>query len=256
MQTWAIPVVLGLFLAVAASLRLGWLAGRRRMSDAGSDANEGLGTVDGAIFGLMGLLVAFTFTGAATRFDHRRDLVIEEVNIIGTTWLRLDLAPEPQRDVLRQLMRDYVDQRLALYRDASSGVANPQILQRLQELQTRIWSELQAGIRADPSVPLAQTLMPSINDMFDIATTRLMATKQHPPLAIYVMLLILVLVSAFLAGFGQAKASRQSMLHLLGFAATTTVALYLILDLEYPRLGLVRVDSFDQAMLDLRESMR
>lgn len=76
----AIPIVALLFLAVATCLRLGWPIGRRRITQEGSNANEGLGTVDAAIFGLMSLLIAFTFTGAATRFDHRRDLIIHEVN--------------------------------------------------------------------------------------------------------------------------------------------------------------------------------
>ncbi|HMN43344.1 MAG TPA: hypothetical protein PKE27_02155 [Povalibacter sp.] len=256
MSLWAALLIAGLFGSVAASLRFGWLVGRRRMSDEGRDANEGLGTVDGAIFGLMGLLVAFTFTGAATRFEHRRDLIIEEVNAIGTAWLRLDLLPQAERDASRELMRTYLDQRIESYRRVTDTAATAAAIQRTQKLQSDLWAQLQSAIRAAPAVPIAQTVMPSFNDMFDIASTRILATEQHPPMAIYALLMILVLVSAFLAGFGQAKAARQSMLHLLGFAATTTVALYLILDLEYPRLGLIRVDAFDQAMVDLREGMR
>jgi hypothetical protein len=72
---------------------------------------------------------------------------------------------------------------------------------------------------------------------------------------IFVMLMILVLVSAFLLGFSQGKVERQSRMHLLGFAITTALALYIIIDLEYPRLGLIRVDGFDLALVELRESM-
>ena len=91
--------------------------------------------------------------------------------------------------------------------------------------------------------------------MFDLSTSRFMAAQQHSPVAVFLMLGLLVLVSALLAGYGMAKAERQSALHLFGFAAIMALSVYLILDIEYPRLGIVRIDSFDQAMIELRASM-
>lgn len=252
---WVVPLALCLFLAVGGCVRLGWLVGRRRVTQDGRDANDGLGTVDAAIFGLMGLLVAFTFTGAAGRFDHRRDLITAEVNAISTAWLRLDLLQGTTRSDVQALFRQYVDERLALYRAPPQSQAGKDALRRASELQSEIWRQLTAAVPASPGVPLAQTVLPPVNDMFDIATTRLLATEQHPPLAIFLALGMVILISAFHAGFGQADAARQSILHLVGFAATTTVAFYLILDLEYPRLGLIRVTDFDQALIDLRASM-
>ena len=91
--------------------------------------------------------------------------------------------------------------------------------------------------------------------MFDLSTTRFMAAQQHPPVAVFLMLGALVLVSGLLAGYGMAKAERQSTLHLFGFAAIMALSVYIILDIEYPRLGLIRIDSFDQAIIELRQSM-
>ena len=105
-------------------------------------------------------------------------------------------------------------------------------------------------------MPVTMSVLPPVNEMFDIATTRVMATQQHPPRAIYMMLAMLILVSAFLAGFSQASSARPSMLHVFGFSAVTALAFYLILDLEFPRQGLIRVESFDQALIDLRASMQ
>lgn len=252
---WVMPLALCLFLAVGGCVRLGWLVGRRRVLRQGKDANDGLGTVDAAIFGLMGLLVAFTFTSAAGRFDHRRDLITSEVNAIGTAWLRLDLLPPATRAGAQDLFRRYVDERLAIYQATPQSQAMHDALQRAGALQSEIWRRLIAAVPESPNVPLAQTVLPPVNDMFDIATTRLLATEQHPPLAIFLALGAVILISAFHAGFGQSDTARQSMLHLVGFAATTTVAFYLILDLEYPRLGLIRVTDFDQALIDLRASM-
>ncbi|GFE79676.1 hypothetical protein GCM10011487_16760 [Steroidobacter agaridevorans] len=244
---------LGLFFGTLICLRAGWVVGRERLRDV--DADSGLGAVDGAVFGLMGLLLAFTFTTAAARFDHRRDLVVEEVNAIGTAWLRLELLQSDARDDLRELMRRYVDARIASYAHTSDDAATNQAVQKSYEIQNELWTRLIAALQAETALPLVQSVVPAVNEMFDIAQTRILATRQHPPLAVYLMLGLLVLVSSLLAGFGMAKAASQSKLHVLAFAAIVSASIYLILDIEFPRLGFVRVDQFDRALVELRATM-
>jgi hypothetical protein len=236
-------------------LRVGWLLGRYRLRVGGDDAISGLGAVDGAIFGLMGLLIAFTFTGALTRFDHRRDLITAEVNAIGTAWLRLDLLDTEARGEIRTLFRQYLDVRIDAYSRKNNVAAATAGLKQSNALQSVIWQRLIIAAQRDPTPRVASTVLPPVNEMFDLANTRLLATQQHPPSIIYLMLGFLVLVSALLSGFGMAKAKSQSWLHLVSFAAVVSASVYLILDMEYPRLGLVRVDSFDAAFVALRESM-
>jgi hypothetical protein len=252
----SLPIALVLFALIVLSLRYGWHVGRRRLATLGENANEGVGAVEGAIFAMMGLLLAFSFTGAAGRFEQRRDLIVQETNAIGTAWLRLDLLREGgPREQAQDLLRRYLDQRIDVYGDVTDWPRTLASLEKVAALQTRIGNLVLAQSREDKSQPIPQVLVPALNDMFDIATTRVLATRQHPHYAIFVMLGVLVLVSAFLAGFGQSKVPRQSRLHVLGFATTTALALYLIIDLEYPRFGLIRVDSFDQALVELRKSM-
>jgi hypothetical protein len=105
----------GLFVGMLVLLELGRRLRQRQRARHGESLGEGLGAVQAAVFGLLGLLLAFTFSGAASRFDARRQLVVEEANAIGTTYHRLDLLPPEQRQNLQQGMRDYVDARLALY---------------------------------------------------------------------------------------------------------------------------------------------
>jgi hypothetical protein len=245
-----------LFVMVLACLRGGWWLGRRHRRLTGDGAHEGLGAVEGAVFGLMGLLIAFTFTGAADRFDNRRQLITEEANAVGTAWLRLDLLPDKARESVRDLFRQYLDARITAYREWGDAAARLEFRKPIEAIQGNIWAQLQAAIREDRSLPIAQTVLPPVNEMFDIAEERYQVTYRHPPPAIFVILTVLVLVSALLAGFGMAKAPRQSRVHAFGFAAITAIALYLIADLEFPRLGFVRVDSFDQALIDLRASMQ
>src|SRR5450432_3459290 len=106
----------GMFLAMLLLLETGRRLGARRLASDPEAAKSGSGAVEGAVFGLMGLLIAFTFSGAATRFDTRRALVVEEANDIGTAWLRLDLLPAIAQPPLREKFHEYVDTRLAVYR--------------------------------------------------------------------------------------------------------------------------------------------
>jgi hypothetical protein len=250
-------IALGLFAAMVALLEVGRRIGIHRKRKDPEGAREGVGAVEGAIFGLLGLLIAFTFSGAAARFDDRRHLIVEEANAIGTAYLRVDLVAPDLQPALRDRFRRYVDARLHVYRDVEDTTATQAALAEVGRLQQDIWSQAVAATRAPGSHPsLTMLLLPALNAMIDITTTRLMATRIHPPTIIFTMLLALALAGALLAGYGMAGAKTRSWTHVLGFAAAMAVALYVILDLEYPRLGLIRVSDFDQVLVDLRATMK
>src|SRR5580698_4811372 len=105
-------VVISLFTIMLALMEMGRRIGIRRRKWDTTSANAGLSTIDGAVFGLMGLLIAFTFSGAASRFDTRRQLIGQEANAIGTAYLRIDLLPATAQPTLRDDFRNYVDARL------------------------------------------------------------------------------------------------------------------------------------------------
>jgi len=92
--------------------------------------------------------------------------------------------------------------------------------------------------------------------MIDIITTRTTATAMHPPVVIFVLLYGLALIAALLAGYGMSAAKARSWLHMIGFAASMALAVHVVIDIEYPRLGLIRVDTFDQVLVDVLESMK
>jgi hypothetical protein len=106
----------GLFLGMLLFLEIGRRIAVRRMREDSGAAGEGVGAVDGAVFALLGLLIAFTFSGASSRFDTRRQLIVEETNDIGTAYLRLDLLPADLQPALRESFRRYLDARIEVYR--------------------------------------------------------------------------------------------------------------------------------------------
>ena len=228
--------------------------GARRLAQ-NPEGERGVGPVEGALFGLLGLLVAFTFSGAASRFDARRLLITEETNAIGTAWLRIDLLPAGAQPRLRDLFRRYLDSRLETYRKLPDLRAAEAELARSIALQGEIWAASVAALREAGPQPGSMTVVPALNQMFDVVIKRMNAARMHPPMVIYVMLAFFALIAALLAGFGMAVGKARSWLHVIGFAAVLSLTVYVILDMEFPRYGFIRVDAADRSLVELRKSM-
>src|SRR5262245_64828837 len=135
-----LAVVAGLFVGLMLCVEAGYEIGRRRWARAPQGAGAGSAAVEVAVFGLLGLLLAFTFAGAASRFDTRRALAVEEANDIGTAWLRLDLLPAEDQPALRDLFRRYLDIRIAFYQKITDYGAARVELQKGNALQGELWS--------------------------------------------------------------------------------------------------------------------
>ncbi len=247
---------IGLLVSMLVLMEAGRRLGRRRSSIGPDGGSAGAGAVSAAVFALLGLLLAFTFSGAAARFDARRQLVVEEANDVGTAWLRLDLLPAADQPALRPLFRAYLDSRLEAYRLIPDLAAVEAELQRSAALQGEIWNRAVAGCAAKGDPGTTTLVLPALNDMFDITTTRTFAARMHPPGVVFALLFALALACALLAGLAMAGSAHPEWLHMLAFATVMALCVYVILDFEYPRLGLIRVDAFDQVLVDVRRGMR
>ncbi len=249
-------LIFGLFVGTFAMLETGRRIGARRMVEDPKGARAGAGAVEGAVFGLMGLLIAFTFSGAATRFDNRRNQLVEEANAIGTAWLRLDLLPAGVQPSLREKFRQYTDARIAAFNKVPDLSAARAELDRASALQNEIWQEAVKGCGASPSTSATILLLPALNQMFDAATVRTMGAQMHPPLMIYGVLAVLLLAGALLAGYHMSEGKSRSWIHSLAFVGAIVLAFYVILDFEFPRLGIIRIHSFDEILVELRQGMK
>lgn len=246
----------GMFLGMLLFQEIGRRIGIRRMASRPEEIGVGAGAMQAGVFALLGLLIAFTFSGAASRFDDRRKLVAQEANAIGTAYLRLDLLAPDARSALRQRFAQYLDARLAVYQKLPDIESARQEWDKGTALQNEIWAQAIIACRAQNDPPSCMLLVPALNEMIDITTTRVTAMMTHPPTIIFVLLFGLALGSSLVAGYEMSGSTRRSWIHMITFAAMTAVTVYIILDLEYPRAGLIRVDAADQVLLELRESMK
>ena len=247
----------GLFFGILVFSEIGRRIGVTSLARHAGEEEKGAGAVEGAVFGLLGLLIAFSFSGAAARFEDRRHLIVDEANAIGTAYLRLDLLPSDAQAEFKDSFRRYVDIRLATYRDQETFAASEAKRAEGTALQEEIWAKAVAASRRPEAAPQApMLLLPALNDMIDITATRVMATLNHPPPVVFILLAWLSLIGGLLVGYGMAVNKGRSWFHILVFAAILSVTVYVIVDLEFPRMGLIRVDSADQVLIELRQSMR
>jgi len=231
------------------------LAIRRRPRESEGERGS-LSTIEGAVFALFGLVVAFTFSGAASRFNEKRGLIAEEANYVETAYLRLHLLSETAQPEMKDLFRHYLDSRLETYRRLPDMQAAELEIANSRKIQREIWSKAtSATTLRDSHVDAGKLLLPAINNMIDISTTRIMALQNHPPAVIYLLLFVLGLICSLLAGYRMAVGQNRSWLHILSFALITVIVIYVIIDVEYPRAGLIRLGGFDQVLVDVRSHM-
>jgi hypothetical protein len=244
---WALfgATVALVLLAIEAGFRLG----RWRQRGAEHERETPVGAIVGAILGLLAFLLAFTFGMAASRFDTRRELVLDEANAIGTTYLRAALLPEPQRAEVRALLRDYVDLRLEAVQPGKAAAA----LERSEELQGRLWAQAVTVAEKRPT-PITGLFVQSLNEVIDLHSKRVtLGLRNRIPVTIWGALYWTAILAMAGVGYHAGLTSANRTLATLALAVTFSGVLWLIADLDRPQEGLLKVSQ--QAMIDLQKSL-
>lgn len=253
----ALLLALALFVGMLLFLELGRRFGVRQAATHGAAARSGVGVVDSAVYAVLALLLGFTFSGATTRFDHRRDLLAQEVGAMHIAWSRLDALPAAPQAGVRGAFRHYVDRVIASYSDGKP-IGSPAELREhatITAAQNDLWTRAVAACLGPGGEPARMLVLPGLNDLFHAVDRERLARRMHPPSVIWIMLGLAALAAALFAGYSMASGTARNWLYTVGIAATISVVTFVIIDLEYPRLGLVRVDSMDTALVELRATM-
>jgi hypothetical protein len=245
----------GVFLATVAlvlgSLEAGFRLGKRRLLQPGVTA-ESPGVMVGATMGLLAFMLGFTFNSASGRDDSRKNLVIEEVNAIGTTWLRAGLLPEPYPTQARALLREYVDIRVAAVTQGRAAL--DKALLRSEALQDRLWDVATDAAAKDTGSHPTGFFIASLNDVIDLHLKRLTAgLRSRVPQTIWTTLYALTVVAMVMLGYQLGLGGSRHVNVQLALAVAFSAVLYLIADLDRPQKGLIKVSQ--QAMIELRDKL-
>ena len=259
---FALGVAAVFFVSSLIMLNWGRSIGLQSLHHQHPDDIAALSTVENAVFALIGLLLAFTISGALQRFDERRQQIVQEATAVSSAYDRLDLFEHEVAHKLQAGLKAYVQARLELFRMRRhfspwqyETVYSDQQEDKVLERKDKLW---EAAIAACPnSTPLAcAQALPTLASVFEVARLRAGAIEKHPPEVIYVMLFGLGLGGSLLGGFGMARAKAPSWIHMVTFAGALTIVLYVITDMEFPRMGFIRLDYFDHYLTDVYEQMR
>lgn len=206
--------------------------------------------VMGAMFALLGLLMAFSFFSAFARFEFRRDLIVQEINAIDTAYLKIDLLAPKHQAQMREHFRRYLDSRLR-YQDVMDVDTLKTAMAETHSAQKEIWS---LAIPAAETEAARLLFLPAVSVMFDKVTERVTALRSHMPLVIIVVLFLLPLVCAYMVGenLGGSRPFHYAVI----FAVVISCLMYVILDIEAPRTGLVRLEHMHEQLQQLGERLR
>jgi hypothetical protein len=244
---WALFI--SILLVVLLSVEFGYRLGRYRRSRHEQEKEAPLGTMVGATLGLLAFILAFTFGLAAARFDTRRQLLLDEANAIGTTYLRAGMLPEHGEEV-RRLLRDYVSARLEAVQP--SKVAEG--IRRSENIQHDVWTEAETVGVKNPNSIVVGLFIQSLNQMIDLHASRMQAgLRSRIPGAIWLGLFAIAALSLAAMGYLAGLSGTRRSLATLAVAITFSVVIELIADLDRPQEGVLRISQ--QALLDVQRSM-
>ena len=240
-----------LFILIIISYILGHVFIKRAIRKDPEHINIELGSINGALLALLGLILAFSFSMASSRFDKRRTLVIEEANNIGTAILRTDIYPDSIKKNLKVNMKLYVEERIAFYESGMDMQKTLLHYKQADAIGKKIWSITADYAKKDNITTRTSELIPALNAMIDITTTRRAAGESTIPDSIMYFLFALCVCSAFLLGYDNKRSIDWVIL--ISFTMMLSLTVFTIIDLDRPRSGLINMDGPNQKMIELRE---
>jgi hypothetical protein len=230
-------LALALIGGVVAAHELGfWLGSLGRSADDAFDRQGAL--VRGSTAALVAFLIGFAFSGAASRFIDRLDIIVKEANALGTAYLRAGAIVEPQRGELKAALKEYTADRVQLLSGERRDQIEP-LLAKVGGLHERMW---QAAFRGtQDNAPLMMVVLPPINEVIDLHSVHLAMARRHLPLPIMAVLLGTAAIGVGLIGFGNGRVGRRFSLLDSVYGVVLAVALWMTIDLDYPGMGIIRV---------------
>jgi len=235
--------VAGLTVVLTVS-EIGWQLGVR----AEGRGSSNLTTLESAMLGLLALMIAFTFSMALSRFEARRDAVMNEANSIGTTAFRARLLPEPHRIETLKLLREYVQIRLDIIRSGTSLAERMAVVDRSNALQEALWQQAKDMAAKDRGLIPTGLFIESLNVMIDDQGKRLAALRSRVPNIVLLALFAIAAVAGAFAGYASAVDSKRTRLPVYVMGLLISGVIYLILDLDRPSSGFITNNQ--QPMID------
>jgi hypothetical protein len=243
-------ILIFFYLAAEIGVRLG----KHFSQTVGKEAHAHVATLEGALLGLFSLLLGFAFSMAMTRYDARRSIVVQEANDIQTTYLRAQLLPEQYILSVSNLLKAYVDSRVAFFKERRGSEAAQQELQRTNALQQSLWREAVQASHADERGIKTGYFIESLNGLIDDHTYRMAAMESHVPEVIFLLLIFVGTMTLAMTGYSSGLNNKPLRIPRCIMLVLTSATLIVIIDLDRPQRGFITVS--EKAMIQLQLDLR
>ena len=240
-----------MMLAIEFGFRLG-----RKLQDRTSDKiKPQISAIEGSLLAVLGLLLGFTMSMSVSRYEQRKQLGLEEANALGTACLRTQLVPDPQGKEILGLLQQYIKVRVDYGSTAGNDLPRINELRRQgAQLQSQFWGKTAAYAHQDPNPVKAGLLLQALNQAIDLEASRWMSRNDHVPGSVIYVIAVVAILSALLVGFAFGVYGRRQLLSMCALSLAITIVLAVIVDLDRPRSGFIRVTQ--QPMIDLMQQQQ
>lgn len=256
LMIWIVLELATLLLAIGifnAALEVGYRLGARRQAQSDEPDRTHANALHGAVLGLLALLLGFTFAMAVSRYENRKTLMVDQANAIGTASLRASLLPSPHAERTATLFREYVDSRF-LYNASVRGSAGiDQAEARAARIENELWAISKAALGEDPRSQPASLYTQALNEMFDVREKRRFALDDRVPWAVTIMLFVVSMAALGMVAYSCGLSGRRRALANFTFSFLIALVLVIILDIDSPRVGLVKASQ--DSLVRLQQSL-
>jgi hypothetical protein len=246
-------VALAMFVLLSSAAEIAFRLGRHGDAPARARRKEHVGAAQSAVAAILGLLLAFTFSMAVSRFETRKLAVVDEANAIGTAYLRASLLPEAQRTQVEADFGRYVDVRLQLARPDWFTDAGASLRQEATSLQRDLWAAGVAAAQLDQRAVTTGLYVQAVNEFIDSAGRRDAGLRNHVPESVLFMILVVCILAVAIMGYTSGLGEGRSLVAALLVSVVIAAVIFVILDLDRPYRGLITVSQ--QSMVDLRAAI-
>lgn len=249
-------VLILLLVGLGVGIHIGRIFGIQQLNKHPQRKLEVVTVAESAVFGLLALLVAFTFSGAYDRYEHRKMHLVEEAGIFEKVYNYIDITPENMQPELRKDVKEYFSLNIQAFNHIPYTDKVNDDLAKAAVLEEKIWKTVVAATDESFNKTLSQVYIPAFNDMFENAHMGYYLTQIHPPIIIFALLIGLAFLGAFLVGFTSAESNRKWPLHSVCYVLLTAVTIYVIINIEYPHIGFIDMGTFEQILVNVRDNMK
>jgi hypothetical protein len=215
---------------------------------------EGIGALEGALLGLLSLLLSFTFGMSASRYDTRKALIVQESNDIGSVISLCDMYPDATRALFSKELKEYVDTRISYYNTTESEVMNNSVV-KSQQISNKLWKEIIIISKQKPDFTRDNQMITAFCKMTDIVISRDASRLSKVPELIVSLLILLTIIGAFIVGYGK-KTKKNDWIIIGLYSIMTVLTIYTILDLDRPKRGTIKTNVPHEKIIELRNAFQ